>query len=155
MAKCELSSTLKNLKLPNCGYTLIAVVGIKDPLRLGVKEAVEICLAAGITVCMVTGDNINTTRAIAKECGIVTEGGLAIEEPVFRAKSDPEKCELAPRIQVMARSSPTDKLKLVEHLRGLYEVVAVTGDGTNDAPTLHESDIGFAKGIAETSYRCF
>ncbi|KAL4558037.1 hypothetical protein LXL04_036233 [Taraxacum kok-saghyz] len=137
-------------KLPDCGYTLIAVVGIKDPLRPGVKEAVEICLAAGITVRMVTGDNINTARAIAKECGILTEAGLAIEGPVFRAKSDAEKRELAPRIQVMARSSPTDKLKLVEQLRGLSEVVAVTGDGTNDAPALHESDIGFAMGIAGT-----
>ncbi|XP_023731560.1 putative calcium-transporting ATPase 11, plasma membrane-type [Lactuca sativa] len=137
-------------ELPNCGYTLIAVVGIKDPLRPGVKEAVETCLAAGITVRMVTGDNINTARAIARECGILTDGGLAIEGPVFRAKSDEEKRKLAPSIQVMARSSPTDKLKLVEHLRGLSEVVAVTGDGTNDAPALHESDIGFAMGIAGT-----
>ncbi|KAI3750311.1 hypothetical protein L2E82_20945 [Cichorium intybus] len=137
-------------ELPDCGYTLVAVVGIKDPVRPGVREAVETCLAAGITVRMVTGDNINTARAIAKECGILTEGGLAIEGPVFRAKSEDEKREIAPKIQVMARSSPTDKLKLVEHLRGLSEVVAVTGDGTNDAPALHESDIGFAMGIAGT-----
>ncbi|KAL8225374.1 hypothetical protein R6Q57_017931 [Mikania cordata] len=136
--------------IPALGYTLIAVVGIKDPLRPGVKEAVETCLAAGISVRMVTGDNINTARAIAKECGILTENGVAIEGPVFGNKSDAEKRELAPLIQVMARSSPTDKLELVKNLKALSEVVAVTGDGTNDAPALHESDIGFAMGIAGT-----
>nr|GEV49217.1 calcium-transporting ATPase 4, plasma membrane-type-like [Tanacetum cinerariifolium] len=136
--------------LPENGYTLIAVVGIKDPLRPGVTEAVATCLAAGVTVRMVTGDNINTARAIAKECGILTESGVAIEGPDFRNRTEEEKKDLAPRIQVMARSSPTDKLELVKHLRGLSEVVAVTGDGTNDAPALHESDIGFAMGIAGT-----
>lgn len=136
--------------IPESGYTLIAVVGIKDPLRPGVKEAVEICLAAGIIVRMVTGDNINTAKAIARECGILTEGGLAIEGPDFRTKTTEELDEIAPRIQVMARSSPTDKYDLVKHLRGMSEVVAVTGDGTNDAPALHESDIGFAMGIAGT-----
>ncbi|XP_071741724.1 putative calcium-transporting ATPase 11, plasma membrane-type [Rutidosis leptorrhynchoides] len=136
--------------IPADGYTLIAVVGIKDPLRPGVKEAVETCLAAGVTVRMVTGDNINTAKAIAKECGILTDNGLAIEGPDFRSKTMAEKRELAPQIQVMARSSPTDKLELVKHLRGWSEVVAVTGDGTNDAPALHESDIGFAMGIAGT-----
>lgn len=137
-------------EIPERGYTLIAVVGIKDPLRPGVKDAVETCLAAGITVRMVTGDNINTAKAIAKECGILTEGGLAIEGPDFRTKTKEELDEIAPRIQVMARSSPTDKYDLVKHLRGMSEVVAVTGDGTNDAPALHESDIGFAMGIAGT-----
>ncbi|KAJ0566819.1 putative P-type Ca(2+) transporter [Helianthus annuus] len=136
--------------IPESGYTLIAVFGIKDPLRPGVKEAVEICLAAGITVRMVTGDNINTAKAIAKECGILTDGGLAIEGPEFRTKTADELNEIAPKLQVMARSSPTDKYDLVKHLRGMSEVVAVTGDGTNDAPALHESDIGFAMGIAGT-----
>ncbi|XP_076920420.1 putative calcium-transporting ATPase 11, plasma membrane-type [Bidens hawaiensis] len=135
--------------IPAFGYTLIAVVGIKDPLRPGVNEAVKTCLDAGITVRMVTGDNINTARAIAKECGILTHG-VAIEGPEFRNKTDEEKKRLAPLIQVMARSSPTDKLELVKDLRALSEVVAVTGDGTNDAPALHESDIGFAMGIAGT-----
>ncbi|XP_024968049.1 calcium-transporting ATPase 4, plasma membrane-type-like [Cynara cardunculus var. scolymus] len=136
--------------IPERGYTLIAVVGIKDPVRPGVKEAVGTCLAAGITVRMVTGDNINTAKAIAKECGILTVGGLAIEGPEFRTLTTEQLNEIAPRIQVMARSSPTDKYDLVKHLRGMSEVVAVTGDGTNDAPALHESDIGFAMGIAGT-----
>lgn len=85
---------------PEDGYTLIAVVGIKDPVRPGVREAVKSCLAAGITVRMVTGDNINTAKAIAKECGILTEGGLAIEGPDFRNKTPQEMEEIIPKIQV-------------------------------------------------------
>ncbi|WOH06463.1 hypothetical protein DCAR_0625891 [Daucus carota subsp. sativus] len=137
--------------LPDSSYTLIAVVGIKDPVRPGVKDAVRTCLAAGITVRMVTGDNINTAKAIAKECGILTEGGLAIEGPDFRNKSPDELMAIVPHIQVMARSLPLDKHKLVTNLRSIHkEVVAVTGDGTNDAPALHEADIGLAMGIAGT-----
>ncbi|KAK1552223.1 hypothetical protein Q3G72_012714 [Acer saccharum] len=142
--------------IPDDKYTLIAVVGIKDPVRPGVKEAVQTCLAAGITVRMVTGDNINTAKAIAKECGILTDDGLAIEGTDFRSKSPQEMKELIPKLQVMARSSPTDKHTLVTQLRNVYrEVVAVTGDGTNDAPALHEADIGLAMGIAGTEHLKF
>nr|CAD1817159.1 unnamed protein product [Ananas comosus var. bracteatus] len=137
--------------IPDSGYTLISVFGIKDPVRRGVKEAVKTCIAAGITVRMVTGDNINTAKAIAKECGILTDDGLAIEGPEFRSKSPEEMRELIPKLQVMARSLPLDKHTLVTNLRGMFhEVVAVTGDGTNDAPALHEADIGLAMGIAGT-----
>ncbi|CAI0405551.1 unnamed protein product [Linum tenue] len=119
--------------IPESGYTCIGIVGIKDPVRPGVKESVAVCHAAGIAVRMVTGDNINTAKAIARECGILTSDGVAIEGPV------------------MARSSPLDKHTLVKHLRTTFDdVVAVTGDGTNDAPALHEADIGLAMGIAGT-----
>lgn len=138
--------------IPDNGYTLIAVVGIKDPVRPGVKDAVQTCLAAGITVRMVTGDNINTAKAIARECGILTDDGVAIEGPEFRSMSLEQMKDIIPRIQVMARSLPLDKHTLVTHLRSsmFREVVAVTGDGTNDAPALHEADIGLAMGIAGT-----
>ncbi|KAK4776001.1 hypothetical protein SAY87_023962 [Trapa incisa] len=137
--------------IPESGYTCIGIVGIKDPVRPGVKESVAVCHSAGITVRMVTGDNINTTKAIARECGILTDDGIAIEGPEFREKSQEELLELIPKIQVMARSSPLDKHTLVKHLRTTFdEVVAVTGDGTNDAPALHEADIGLAMGIAGT-----
>ncbi|KAJ1418535.1 P-type ATPase [Sesbania bispinosa] len=136
--------------IPEEKYTLIAIIGIKDPVRPGVKEAVKTCLEAGITVRMVTGDNINTAKAIARECGILTDG-LAIEGPEFRKKTQREMEEIIPKIQVMARSLPLDKHTLVTHLRNDFnEVVAVTGDGTNDAPALHEADIGLAMGIAGT-----
>uniref|UniRef100_J3L7P9 Calcium-transporting ATPase n=1 Tax=Oryza brachyantha TaxID=4533 RepID=J3L7P9_ORYBR len=137
--------------IPSDGYTLIAVFGIKDPLRPGVREAVATCHAAGINVRMVTGDNINTAKAIARECGILTDEGIAIEGPEFRQKDPDEMREIIPKIQVMARSLPLDKHTLVTNLRGMFdEVVAVTGDGTNDAPALHEADIGLAMGIAGT-----
>ncbi|MED6223009.1 Alpha carbonic anhydrase 4 [Stylosanthes scabra] len=140
-----------DIDIPDSGYTLITIVGIKDPVRPGVREAVQTCLAAGVTVRMVTGDNIHTARAIAQECGILTEGGVAIEGPEFRDLSLEQMKDIIPRIQVMARSLPLDKHKLVTNLRSMFgEVVAVTGDGTNDAPALHESDIGLAMGIAGT-----
>ncbi|KAJ9695894.1 hypothetical protein PVL29_011059 [Vitis rotundifolia] len=147
----DVDDTSNENEIPTYGYTLIMVVGIKDPMRPGVKDAVQTCLAAGITVRMVTGDNINTAKAIAKECGILTEDGLAIEGPEFRSMSLEEMKEKIPQIQVMARSLPSDKHTLVTHLRKLHDqVVAVTGDGTNDAPALHEADIGLAMGIAGT-----
>ncbi|GLT68790.1 hypothetical protein SLA2020_409920 [Shorea laevis] len=140
-----------NNPIPTSGFTCIGIVGIKDPVRPGVKESVATCRSAGITVRMVTGDNINTAKAIARECGILTDDGIAIEGPDFREKSQEEMLALIPKIQVMARSSPMDKHTLVKQLRTTFdEVVAVTGDGTNDAPALHEADIGLAMGMAGT-----
>ncbi|CAN4089870.1 unnamed protein product [Withania somnifera] len=91
--------------IPVSGYTLVAVVGIKDPVRPGVKEAVKSCLAAGITVRMVTGDNIHTAKAIANECGILTDDGLAIEGPEFSNKSPAEMRQILPRLQVAKESA--------------------------------------------------
>ncbi|KAL6620464.1 hypothetical protein ACP70R_035603 [Stipagrostis hirtigluma subsp. patula] len=147
----DLNEISDDQTIPEDGYTLIALFGIKDPVRPGVRDAVMTCMAAGITVRMVTGDNINTAKAIAKECGILTEDGIAIEGRELHDKSTDELNELLPKIQVMARSLPMDKYKLVTSLKSMYqEVVAVTGDGTNDAPALRESDIGLAMGIAGT-----
>nr|CAB3461081.1 unnamed protein product [Digitaria exilis] len=147
----DISEISDDQNVPEDGYTLIALFGIKDPVRPGVRDAVMTCLAAGIKVRMVTGDNINTAKAIAKECGILTEDGIAIEGRELHDKSTDELKELLPKIQVMARSLPMDKYKLVTSLKSMYqEVVAVTGDGTNDAPALCESDIGLAMGISGT-----
>ncbi|XWS56300.1 hypothetical protein CRYUN_Cryun09bG0074100 [Craigia yunnanensis] len=151
LAVKDVDETCPENSIPDSGYTMIAVVGIKDPVRPGVKEAIQTCLAAGITVRMVTGDNINTAKAIAKECGILTADENAIEGPEFSSKSLDEMRDIIPNLQVMARSMPSDKLNLVTHLRNMFgEVVAVTGDGTNDAPALRQSDIGLAMGIAGT-----
>ena len=87
--------------IPVSGYTCIGIVGIKDPVRPGVKESVAVCRSAGITVRMVTGDNINTAKAIARECGILTDDGIAIEGPDFREKSEEELLKLIPKIQVL------------------------------------------------------
>ncbi|CAI0442211.1 unnamed protein product [Linum tenue] len=141
--------------LPEDSLVLLAIVGIKDPCRPGVKDAVRICTSAGVKVRMVTGDNIQTARAIALECGILGSTAEAsepnvIEGKVFRAYSEKEREQIAHRITVMGRSSPNDKLLLVQALRKRGEVVAVTGDGTNDAPALHEADIGLSMGIQGT-----
>jgi Ca2+-transporting ATPase len=132
------------------GLTLIGVVGIEDPLRDGVPEAVQACQRAGVFVRMVTGDNILTAKSIATQCGIYTQGGIIMEGPKFRALSGEEMDAVIPRLQVLARSSPEDKKILVGRLKAMGEVVAVTGDGTNDGPALKMSDVGFSMGIAGT-----
>lgn len=130
--------------------TLIGVVAIEDPLRPGVINAVAVCDRAGVQVKMCTGDNVLTARSIATQCGMYTPGGIVIEGPAFRKLSPVERLEIVPRLQVMARSSPEDKRLLVESLRELGNIVAVTGDGSNDAPALKASQIGFAMGISGT-----
>lgn len=132
------------------GLTFIGVVGIEDPLRPGVKDAVIACQKAGVFVRMVTGDNMVTAKSIAKQCGIYTSGGIVMEGPVFRTLSSAEMDEVIPRLQVLARSSPEDKRILVGRLKELGETVAVTGDGTNDAPALKLADVGFSMGITGT-----
>ncbi|KAL4932534.1 uncharacterized protein BDV17DRAFT_279680 [Aspergillus undulatus] len=129
--------------------TFLGVVGIQDPIRPGVPEAVAKCHHAGVTVRMVTGDNLITAKAIATDCGIYT-GGVVMEGPKFRTLSDAEFDDVLPRLQVLARSSPEDKRILVTRLRALGEIVAVTGDGTNDGPALKAANIGFSMGIAGT-----
>ncbi|CAK4033874.1 cation-transporting atpase fungi [Lecanosticta acicola] len=129
--------------------TFDGLVGIQDPVRPGVPEAVAKCRHAGVTVRMVTGDNVTTARAIATECGIYT-GGVVMEGPVFRTLDEQQMKEVLPKLQVLARSSPEDKRILVTGLRALDEIVAVTGDGTNDGPALKAADVGFSMGISGT-----
>lgn len=128
----------------------LGIVGIQDPLRDGVPEAVHDCQKAGVFVRMVTGDNIVTAKAIATECGIYMEGGVVMEGPTFRKLSPAQMDQVIPRLQVLARSSPEDKRILVKRLKDLGETVAVTGDGTNDGPALKMADVGFSMGIAGT-----
>eukprot|EP00736_Rhodelphis_marinus_P009795 Rmarinus@m.10054 len=130
--------------------TCIAIVGINDPVRPEVPAAVLSCQKAGITVRMVTGDNILTAKDIARQCGILTEGGISMEGKDFRKLAPAEMDAILPKLQVLARSSPNDKYILVNRLRQLGEVVAVTGDGTNDGPALKEADVGFSMGLSGT-----
>ncbi|KAF3024107.1 plasma membrane calcium [Neopestalotiopsis sp. 37M] len=138
-----LASVLKDL-------VFFGLVGIQDPVRPGVPEAVKKAQTAGIVVRMVTGDNSLTAQAIAKECGILVGEGIVMEGPVFRNLSEEAMNETLPKLQVLARSSPEDKRILVTRLKALGETVAVTGDGTNDAPALKAADVGFSMGIAGT-----
>ncbi|CAO2037366.1 unnamed protein product [Urochloa humidicola] len=143
-----------NWQLPDNDLILIGIAGMKDPCRPEVREAVELCKKAGVKVRMVTGDNLKTARAIALECGILEDSDASaesiIEGRVFHAFNDTEREAVAEKISVMARSSPNDKLLLVKALKKRGHVVAVTGDGTNDAPALHEADIGLSMGIQGT-----
>ena len=129
---------------------LIGIFGIEDPVRNGVPEAVTTCQGAGIVVRMVTGDNSATAASIAKKCNILTRGGLIMEGPKFRMLSDEQLTATIPRLQVLARSSPLDKQILVNKLKSMGEIVAVTGDGTNDGPALKAADVGFSMGITGT-----
>ncbi|KAI5953206.1 PMC1 [Candida jiufengensis] len=139
----------------NKQFVLDALVGIQDPLKPGVAQAVLQCKRAGVTVRMVTGDNLNTAKAISKECHILTPDDLSneyayMEGPTFRKLSQQERNKIVPQLKVLARSSPEDKRILVDTLRKRGDVVAVTGDGTNDAPALKLADVGFSMGIAGT-----
>jgi Ca2+-transporting ATPase len=98
---------------------------------------------------MVTGDNRGTAKAIAEECGIYTDG-IILEGPEFRKLSRSEMDRILPKMQVLARSSPEDKRILVKRLKDVGEIVAVTGDGTNDGPALRAADVGFSMGISGT-----
>ena len=132
--------------------TVIAIVGIQDPLRPEVIQAVKNCRTAGVVVRMVTGDFIATARAIAKECGILDEskGEIAMEGQEFAKLDKLQMLEKVPHLRVMARSSPMDKLRLVSFLMECGEVVAVTGDGSNDSPALKQADVGLSMGRCGT-----
>lgn len=96
------------------GLTLLGIVGIEDPLRAPVVESIRDCKRAGIFVRMITGDNVLTAKKIAEDCGILTPGGIAMEGPAFGALTDEQVDDILPRLQVLARSRPEDKYKLVK-----------------------------------------
>ncbi|WAO91148.1 Calcium-transporting ATPase [Fusarium falciforme] len=135
--------------------TWIGVVGIQDPVRKGVPEAVQDCATASVSVKMVTGDNVETARAIGRECGILTEENVkeknaVMEGSEFRKLDERERAQVVKGLHILARSSPEDKRILVKALRAQGQIVAVTGDGTNDAPALKAADVGFSMGITGT-----
>ena len=125
-------------------------VVISDPLSPDVYDAIRRCREAGIEVKMLTGDNIRTARAIANELHMLEDGHIAVEAADIEAMSDEELSDALGRIQVIARSTPLVKMRVVKLLKARGNVVAVTGDGINDAPAIKNADVGIAMGIAGT-----
>ncbi|KAG5123848.1 hypothetical protein JHK82_030585 [Glycine max] len=155
IAFAQKSLLCEKLELEETELTLLGILGLKDPCRPGVGAAVESCKNAGVKIKMITGDNAHTARAIASECGILDDEldddqAAVVEGFQFRNFSHEERMDKIDRIKVMARSSPSDKLLMVQCLKQKGHVVAVTGDGTNDAPALKEADIGLSMGIQGT-----
>jgi Ca2+-transporting ATPase len=132
------------------GLTLQALAGIVDPVRADVPAAVATAHRAGIDVKMVTGDSPATARAVATRAGVWSDDAVLLTGEQFEAMSNDELRALAPRLKVLARSEPMQKKRLVEILQSLGHVVAVTGDGTNDAPALRTADVGISMGLRGT-----
>ena len=139
-----------NLKDICNGLTFIGFASISDPVREDVPHAIAECISAGIEVKVVTGDNALTAGEIGRKIGLFSTEEMMhrglITGSDFSMLSDDEALRLAPEIRVMARAKPGDKLRLVKILQQLGNVVAVTGDGTNDAPAMNYADVGLAMG---------
>ncbi|MBR2465504.1 MAG: calcium-translocating P-type ATPase, PMCA-type [Clostridia bacterium] len=128
--------------------TFVALILLKDKLRRGVKEAVSVISGAGIQTVMLTGDGIKTACSIAEECGIYKKsaGHVALTSAELQNLSDEEVKAIIPKLRVIARALPSDKMRLVKLAQELELVVGMTGDGINDAPSLKLADVGFAMG---------
>ena len=133
-----------------CGLTFIGMLGMIDPPRPEVKEAVAVCKRAGILPIMITGDHVRTASAIAKELGILEYDSQAITGEQLSAMPFETLCENIDKYRVFARVSPRHKVTIVKAFQSRGEVVAMTGDGVNDAPALKAADIGCAMGLSGT-----
>ncbi|MDA3968406.1 calcium-translocating P-type ATPase, PMCA-type [Helicobacter ibis] len=125
-------------------------VAILDPLRDDVKEAIANCMKAGIDIKILTGDNLKTAQAIGKQLEIIDKDHLVFEASKLESLSNDELCKLLPKIKIIARSTPSTKMQIVNALKEQGNVVALTGDGINDAPALRNADVGIAMGISGT-----
>ncbi len=139
-----------NHESAECDMVFDGFVCISDPLRPDVFDAVQECRRAGVELKMLTGDNLVTATAIARELGMLDSGKRAVEAREIQAMSDEELSRQLPQIAVIARSTPAVKMRVVKLLKAAGEVVAVTGDGINDAPALKNADVGIAMGVSGT-----
>jgi Ca2+-transporting ATPase len=139
-----------NIDAPEVELTFLGLVGLMDPPRSQTAAAVEACARAGIRVVMITGDHPSTARAIAREIGLWSEGNDLVTGGELATLTDAELRVRVPSVRVFARTSPEQKLRIVRAFKAAGEVVAMTGDGVNDAPALREAHIGVAMGEGGT-----
>lgn len=139
-----------NIDNPEKDMIFIGLIGMMDPPRDSVSNAIQICQRCGIKPIMITGDSINTATAIAKEVGIIDADDKSIEGKYIEKMTDDELLEAVNKYQVYARITPNSKLRIVESLQSQGLVVAMTGDGVNDAPAIQKADIGIGMGITGT-----
>ena len=132
------------------GLDFLGLIAMMDPPRVESKRAVAACIAAGIRPVMITGDHKVTAAAIAKEIGILTDDTLAVEGTVLDGMSEGELKDYVPRVSVYARVTPEHKIRIVRAWQARGALVAMTGDGVNDAPALKQADIGVAMGVTGT-----
>ena len=145
----RLESTEVSLEEEN-NMLFLGLIAMMDPPRAESKEAVAHCIAAGIRPIMITGDHVVTASAIAREIGILTPGTQAVEGAVIESMTDQELQDFVPQVSVYARVSPEHKIRIVRAWQERGALVAMTGDGVNDAPALKQADIGVAMGITGT-----
>lgn len=143
-------NAIENNKVVANHLTLLGIVAIADPVRADVPDAINECLNAGIEVKIITGDIAGTATEIGRQVGLWKEGDSLNENhisgPEFAALSDEEALKRAQKIKIMSRARPSDKSRLVNLLQSIGKVVAVTGDGTNDAPALNAASVGLSMG---------
>ena len=144
-----LPTSIENSKIEN-NLIFVGLIGMIDPPRKGVKEAVLSCRNAGIKTVMITGDHITTAKAIAKDLGILKEGELAITGEELDKIPEEKLIKDIMNYSVFARVSPEHKVRIVKTFQKTGAVVAMTGDGVNDAPALKKADIGIAMGLKGT-----
>lgn len=142
IALTQSTGELVENELPN-NMTLLGIIGVVDPVREEVPNAVAMAHKAGIQVIEITGDCLETAKAVAEECGIYMAGDLAITNDDFEAMSDDEVKSIIPKLRVISRCSPNTKLRLVTLAQEIGKSVAMTGDGVNDSPALKRADVGF------------
>ncbi|MBQ3596716.1 MAG: calcium-translocating P-type ATPase, PMCA-type [Clostridia bacterium] len=147
-AHLDMERSDENLAERSQNYVYDGFVALADPIRPEVKKAVLDCKKAGIKVKILTGDNVTTAYAVAKQLGIAQNESNVVNALYLESLSDQELKRMLGKINVIARSTPIVKLRVVRALKEMGEVVAVTGDGINDAPAIKHADVGIAMGVA-------
>ena len=144
------SYKMDDFENPEVNMIFLGIIGMMDPPRDNVKDSIKVCENSGIKPIMITGDSINTAIAIAKQVNIIDTDDKAIEGKIVDNMTDDELIDAVKYYQVYARISPTTKLRIVESLQSQNYIVAMTGDGVNDAPAIQRADIGIGMGMSGT-----